>query len=86
MPCPLGHAQLTFFVAKGIIPSAETDLLQSPTLQGKNLRALSTQVQMALLHTLNPFLKSVTPKKSHVERQEVCLGREIAGIMHRMAW
>lgn len=67
IPCPLGHAQLTSFVAKGIIPSAKTDLLESPTLLDKKLSALSVQVQMALLHTLNPFLKGVTPQKSHLE-------------------
>lgn len=67
IPCPLGHAQLTFFVAKGIFPSGQTDLLKSPTPLYKKLTALSTQVQMALLHTLNPLLEGVTPKQSHIE-------------------
>lgn len=66
IPSPFGHAQLTFFVAKGIIPPAKTDLLKSPSLLGEKLSALSGEVQMALLHTLSPFLKVVTPPKNHM--------------------
>lgn len=94
IPCPLGHAQPTFFVAKGIIPSAETDLLKSPTLLGKNLSALSIKVQMALLHTLNPFIKGVTSKnhmsrdRRHVweEKLQEWRGRNLRGIEMVQPW